>query len=37
MSFGDSMYTRKANIVEAEEDQSNLLDNIVQFNNKSIK
>ena len=34
-SFGESMYTQKASIVEAEEDQSNLLKNIVEFNNKS--
>ena len=30
-----SIYTRKANIVEAEEVQSNLLKNIVECNNKS--
>ena len=30
-----SIYTCKANIVEAEEVQSNLLKNIVEFNNKS--
>ena len=30
--FGDSIYTRKINIVETEEDQSNLLNNIVEFN-----
>ena len=34
-SFGESIYTRKANIVEAEEGQSNLLKNIVEFSNKS--
>ena len=34
-SFGDSIYTCKPNIVEAEEDQSNLLKNIVEFNDKS--
>ena len=33
--FGYSIYTRKANIAEVEEDQSNLLKNIVEFNNKS--
>ena len=32
--FGDSFYTRKANIVKTEEDQSNLLKNIVEFNDK---
>ena len=31
-SFGDSIYTRKINIVETEEDQSNPLNNIVEFN-----
>ena len=30
-----SIYTRKANIVEAEEVQSNLLKNLVECNNKS--
>ena len=34
-SFGDSIYTRKANIVEGEKDQSNLLNNIIEFNNNS--
>ena len=34
-SFSESIYTRKASIVEAEEDQSNLLENLVEFNNKS--
>ena len=34
-SFGNSIYTRKANIVEAEADQNNLLKNIVEFNEKS--
>ena len=34
-SFGESMYTQKASIVEAEEDQSNLLKNMVEFDNKS--
>ena len=31
-SFGDSIYTRKANIVETEADQNSLLKNIVEFN-----
>ena len=30
-SFGESIYTRKGNAVEAEEGQSNLLKNIVEF------
>ena len=30
-----SIYTRKTNIVEVEEDQSSLLNNTVEFNNKS--
>ena len=34
-SFDDSIYTPKANIVGAEEDQSNLLKIIVEFNDKS--
>ena len=34
-SFCDSIYTCKANIVEVEEDQSNLLKNIVECNNES--
>ena len=34
-SFGDCLYTGKINIDEAEMDQSNLLDNMVKFNNKS--
>ena len=34
-SFGESTYTRKSNIVEAEEDQRNLLKDIVEFNDKS--
>ena len=34
-SFGESIYTCKAEIVEAEEDQSNLLKNIIEVNNKS--
>ena len=32
--FGGSIYTRKANTVEAEEDQGNLLKNIDEFNDK---
>ena len=35
MTFGESIYTCKASIVEAEEDQSNLLKNLVEFNIKS--
>ena len=35
MSFGERIYTCKATMVEAEEDQSNLLENLVVFNNKS--
>ena len=31
--FGESIYIGKASIVETEEDQSNLLKNIVEFNN----
>ena len=34
-SFVDSIYTGKINIEEAELDQSNLLENMVKFNNKS--
>ena len=34
-SFGDSIYTGKINIDESEMDQSNLLENMVEFNNKS--
>ena len=34
-SFVDSIYTHKFIIDKAEVDQSNLLDNIVEFNNKS--
>ena len=34
-SFGDSIHTCKAIIVEAEEDQLNLLNDIVEFDNKS--
>ena len=33
-SFCDSIYTGKINIDEAERDQSNLLENMVKFNNK---
>ena len=33
-SFGDNIYTGKFNIDEAEIDQSNLVKNIVEFNNK---
>ena len=34
-SFGESIYAGKITIGEAEEDQSNLLKNIVEFNEKS--
>ena len=34
-SFGESIYAHKASIVEAEEDQSSLLENLVKCNNKS--
>ena len=34
-SFGESIHTRKASIVETEEDQNNLLENLVKINNKS--
>ena len=34
-SFGESIYSGKINIDEAEIDQSNLLKNLVEFNNKS--
>ena len=34
-SFDESIYTLKASIVKVEEDQSNLLENLVEFNNKS--
>ena len=34
-SFGESIYTSKASIVEADEDESNLLKNLVEFNIKS--
>ena len=34
-SFGESIYNPKAIIVGAEKDQSFLLENLVEFNNKS--
>ena len=34
-SFSESIATCKASMVEAEEDQSNLLENLVKFKNKS--
>ena len=34
-SVGESIYTRKAGIVETEENQSNLLETLVKFNNRS--
>ena len=34
-TFGESIYTCKASIVEAEEDRSNLLKNLVEFHIKS--
>ena len=34
-SFSESIYTGKINIDEAEIDQSNLLENLVEFNDKS--
>ena len=34
-SFDDSIYTGNINVDEAEKDQNNLLDNIVEFNNRS--
>ena len=34
-SFSESIYSGKITIDEAEEDQSNLLENMVEFNNKS--
>ena len=34
-SFRESIYTGKINIDEAEEDHSNLLENMVKFNNES--
>ena len=33
--FGESVYPLKASIGEAEENQSNLLENLVEFNNRS--
>ena len=33
--FGDGIYTDKINIDEFEGDQSNLLENIVEFNSKT--
>ena len=35
-SFGDNIYTGKINIDEAEMDQKNLLENMMEFNDKSI-
>ena len=34
-SFRDNIYTGKISIDEADMDQSNLLENMVKFNNKS--
>ena len=34
-SFGKSIYTGKTNIDEAEMDQSNLLKNLIEFNDRS--
>ena len=34
-SFSESIYSRKASIVEAEEDERSLLKNLVEFDNKS--
>ena len=34
-SFGESIYAGKINIHEAEMDETNLLENVVKFNNKS--
>ena len=34
-SFGDSIYTGKISIDEAEMDQTNLLENLEKFHNKS--
>ena len=34
-SFGDKIYTSNINIDEAEMDESNLLKNVIEFNNKS--
>ena len=33
--FGESIFTGKINIDEAEMDQSNLIENMVKFDNKS--
>ena len=33
-SFGESIYNHKVSIVEVEKDQSNLLENLVQFHNR---
>ena len=35
-SFGDNIYTGKINIDEAEMDQNNQLENMMEFNDKSI-
>ena len=34
-SFGENIYTRKASLFEAEEDESILLEYLVEFNDKS--
>ena len=34
-SFGENIYTRKAGLFEAEEDESILLEYLVEFNDKS--
>ena len=34
-SFADSIYARKANIINAEENHRNMFKNIVEFNDKS--
>ena len=34
--FGDSFYTGKTNIYKAEIDQTNLLENMVEFTNKKM-
>ena len=34
-SFGDNIYTGKISIDEDEMDQNNLLENMVEFNNKT--
>ena len=36
-SFGDSIYTGRINIDEAGSDQNNVLENVIQFNNKPNK